>query len=51
MKVSKIAKVCLVAGASLSLLVGCGSSSGNASKNEIVFWNPFTGADSSNLKK
>lgn len=55
MKVSKIAKTCLVAGAFLGLLVGCGDSSGGSTKaennKEIVFWNPFTGADNSNLKK
>lgn len=42
------------AGAFLGLLVGCGDSSNDtakSSKDEIVFWNPFTGADNANLKK
>lgn len=52
----KFAKVALVVGACASLLVGCGSSSGESSggssseSKEITFWNPFTGADNSNLK-
>ncbi|MHC5269837.1 extracellular solute-binding protein [Enterococcus sp. LJL98] len=60
MKVRKMLKMVLVASACLGALAACGSnsSSGNSTEkasksngNEIVFWNPFTGADSSNLKK
>lgn len=55
MKAKKMASVLLSAGACLALVTGC-SSGGSASSNsdsskEITFWNPFTGADSSNLKK
>lgn len=56
MKIKKMAGIALVAGACLTMLVGCGSGSGESSGSkssakEITFWNPFTGADSSNLKK
>ena len=42
----------LVTGACLMTLTACGSSgsTGSANEKEIVFWNPFTGADSSNVK-
>ncbi|WP_288226634.1 extracellular solute-binding protein [uncultured Enterococcus sp.] len=55
MKLSKMASLVIVASACLGLLAGCGKgeSSGGSSakdKKEIVFWNPFTGADSENIK-
>ncbi|MDU5336646.1 extracellular solute-binding protein [Enterococcus sp.] len=56
MKVSKLASLVIVAGACLGMLAGCGgggstSNSSAKDKKEIVFWNPFTGADSENIKK
>ena len=54
MELRKIIKTFLVASACLGFLAGCGSTSEGeekSSSNEIVFWNPFTGADNSNLKK
>ncbi|PMC35635.1 sugar ABC transporter substrate-binding protein [Bacillus sp. UMB0899] len=32
-------------------LSGCSSSSSGTAKNEIVFWNPFTGPDGENMKQ
>lgn len=54
MKAKKIVGMLFVASISLGVFVGCGNSSGGsekAKKDEIVFWNPFTGADNSNLIK
>lgn len=54
MELKKIVKTFLIASACLGVLAGCGSTSeggDKSSSNEIVFWNPFTGADNSNLKK
>jgi len=50
MKANKMAKW-LMMGVCAGLLVGCGNSSSSSSnsKNEITFWNPFTGADGSNM--
>ncbi|MGX7030417.1 extracellular solute-binding protein [Vagococcus zengguangii] len=52
MKVSKLVKLGLLAGASMTFLSACGNSGGSSESNskEIVFWNPFTGADSANIK-
>lgn len=60
MHVKKFASMALMTGACVALLAGCGggSSSGDkdsgssakGGKNEIVFWNPFTGPDGSNIK-
>ena len=50
----RIVSLSLVLGAVLLFVTGCGSgksSEGKAASDEIVFWNPFTGADNSNLKK
>ncbi|MFB8448687.1 extracellular solute-binding protein [Enterococcus thailandicus] len=48
----KLLGMALVTGACLMTLTACGSSgsTGSANEKEIVFWNPFTGADSSNVK-
>lgn len=55
MKVSNLMKMAITVGACLSLLAGCGEGSSNSSSakdsKEITFWNPFTGADSENIKK
>lgn len=50
MKVNKIAKW-VILGVCTGVLAGCGGSSGGTgnNKNEITFWNPFTGADGSNM--
>ncbi len=59
MQFKKFASMVLLTGASVALLAGCGNSSGTSdsgdsskgsSSNEIVFWNPFTGPDGSNIK-
>lgn len=53
MKMKKLISMTLVAGACFVALTACGGSGGgssSASSKEITFWNPFTGADSSNLK-
>lgn len=50
----KIVSLSLILGVALLIVTGCGdgkSSEGKVANDEIVFWNPFTGADSSNLKK
>lgn len=48
----KLLGMALVTGACLMTLTACGSSgsTGSTNEKEIVFWNPFTGADSSNVK-
>ncbi|MDH6365727.1 multiple sugar transport system substrate-binding protein [Enterococcus sp. PF1-24] len=55
MKIKKLVGITLVAGMSLAIFTGCGGSSssgsGKSDAKEITFWNPFTGADNSNLKK
>ncbi|WP_265457899.1 extracellular solute-binding protein [Enterococcus sp. HY326] len=55
MKKTKLFAGLLVASSCFTLLTGCGGSSdgssSEASANEITFWNPFTGADNSNLLK
>ena len=53
MKLRKIAGIALAVGMCATMLAGCGGSSGssNADSKEITFWNPFVGADGSNMKK
>lgn len=62
MKTKKFISMILVTGMCLSLLAGCGKSSGgdegssdgkasSSSDKEITFWNPFVGTDGDNLKK
>jgi multiple sugar transport system substrate-binding protein len=56
MKVKKLLGVALLAGISVAVMSGCGGSSSSSgssssgSSNEIVFWNPFVGADGENMK-
>ncbi|WP_321383268.1 extracellular solute-binding protein [uncultured Enterococcus sp.] len=52
MKMKKLIGAALITGACFMTLAACGGSGGSSSSNEkeITFWNPFTGADSSNLK-
>lgn len=58
MRVKKFASIVLMVGVCVSILAGCGNSSDDSKSsgsskggsNEIVFWNPFTGPDGSNIK-
>jgi len=48
----KLWKYVGVIGLSIGILAGCGDSSSgsSSSKNEITFWNPFTGPDGKNMQ-
>ncbi|MEI2365251.1 extracellular solute-binding protein [Niallia circulans] len=48
---SKLWKYVGVIGLSIGILAGCGDSEASSSaKNEITFWNPFTGPDGKNMQ-